>query len=239
MPRREVVEGDGALGQSLGERLGAQRSRRAGEQFMSGTGLRAARWRRPLRAWRVTTSPRTRCSVAGSTPARAPFRPSASPTPTGIPTPTRLPTPAWAHRQRLARRPPLRLHTPRRPRARLRLSPGSPRSGADRPRGHDAAPGAVVHPKGTGRSPQQRALADRSPPQRPHVGVSANRLRAACPCAARVGAPRTFGKPRNHRVRKPSERNRCSKSCGVVEHGNDATTCTRGEHIDASRNRQR
>ncbi|MEU3407664.1 endonuclease/exonuclease/phosphatase family protein [Streptomyces sp. NPDC006670] len=64
--------------------------------------------------------------------------------------------------------------------------------------------------------------------QRPNVGVSANRRRAACPCAARVGAPRTFGKPRNHRVRKPSERNRCSKSCGVVEHGNDATTCTRG-----------
>ncbi|MGW3463363.1 hypothetical protein ACWDE9_28905 [Streptomyces olivaceoviridis] len=97
----------------------------------------------------------------------------------------------------------------------------------------------LVRDRANRAKPQRRGLADSRPPQRPNVGVSANLSRAAGPCAARVDALRTLGKPLNHRAHNASERNRCSKSCGVVEHGDATATSTRGEHIDASRTRRR
>lgn len=45
-------------------------------------------------------------------------------------------------------------------------------------------------------------------------------------CEARVGALGTFGNPLNHRAHNASERNRCSKSRGVVEHAEATTTST-------------
>ncbi|QNE84476.1 hypothetical protein F0345_28025 [Streptomyces rutgersensis] len=86
---------------------------------------------------------------------------------------------------------------------------------------------------------QGRGPSDSRPPQRSNVGVSANLSRAAGPCVARVDALHTLGEPLNYRVRNTSERNRCSKSCGAVEHGDATATSTRGEHIDASRTRRR
>jgi hypothetical protein len=48
-----------------------------------------------------------------------------------------------------------------------------------------------------------------------------------CPYAARVDALCTLRKPLNHRAHHASERNRCSKSCGVVEQADATTTSTR------------
>ncbi|GJF25001.1 hypothetical protein SHO565_55650 [Streptomyces sp. HO565] len=59
------------------------------------------------------------------------------------------------------------------------------------------------------------------------IGVSANSPPPAHPCAARVGALRTFEQPLNSGTRRPSERTRDRNRDRVVEHA-DATATPPG-----------